>query len=283
LDSLLCGDRYTVHRVGAENMTLAEVLNRIQTQLRLTPIISEDQVIDMLQQSVQRFCLGAQVLERWTIIPIKEGAAQYWLPANHQSTISVYYDGDQLQRCNQYDAQLVSPTEPVYYYEDEWSDDASEYLSTAFLTQYALMPELMLQWLAREQSAKGRKTITLVAAPTTDGDYSIGGAPPIGIVWGNTSDPTVVWGSGVGIAVAAYTVTGNLLVIYKYRDQIPSATTDDITWHDGVAVGYMCGALSIALSTETDEYDRYRSWLYGQMSDALAASMRGLAINRRLR
>lgn len=264
-------------------MTLADMLNRMQTQLRFSPIISSTQMLDALQQAIQRFCLAAQALERWMIIPVKAGCAQYWLPANHQATIGAYYDEGLLQWCTQYDAQLVSPDTPVYYYEDEWSDDASTYTSTAFLTQYAILSDMILQWLCREQTSKGRKTITLVGTPIVDGDYNIGGTPPIGIVFGGTYDPTVVWGAALGGSVAAYSSGGNLVIFYKYRDDVPNAVTDTLTWHDALATGYMCGALALCLDTEADEYDRYRSWLYGQISEALASSMRGLAINRRLR
>jgi hypothetical protein len=264
-------------------MTLDEMLDRMQTQLRLSPIISTDHLLDMLQQSVQHFCQASQVLERWIVIPVKSGVTQYWLPADHQATIGVYYDEQLLPWCTQYDAQLVSPTNPTYYYEDEWSDDASTYLSSSFLTQYVMMSELILHWLCREQPSKGRKVLTLVGTPSADGDYNHGGAPPSGIVDGETYDSTVVWGSSLGAAVAAYSTNGNLMVFYKYRDAIPTDATDDITWHDALATGYMAGALSLAMSTETDEYDRYRSWLYRQISDILAGSMRGLAINRRLR
>lgn len=279
-------------------MNLATILSRMAIQQRLTPIATDPERLVWLQRSIQRFSARTLWLDRWTVILAKSGVAQYWLPVDHLVTTLAYYNGQRLQMCTSFDTELVAPSTPVYYHEDEWSDDASKSLSTAFMTHYALMSDMILQWLARAQASQGRKTITLVAAPTADGSYNVGTPAATGVTvtqpdirylpdlqWHAGSWYVPEWydtGDALGTTWTANT-TNNIWLFYKYSDTLPSSITDDTEWNDALGVAYMCGALEHALLSEDDEYDRFRAWLYGQIASFMSATLRGMVINRRLR
>ncbi len=297
-------------------MTLAEIIDRCTTQLRLSPLVTDAQLIVYLKQAIQKFGLQSQFLERWSVIVTKADAAKYYLPEGHQVTVAAFYNEVRLEQCTSFDSQLYTPTAvpvitsadgwfldgffddwmlgsgatttanllvPTYYYEDEWQDDASTYLSTAFVTQYALLSQFILMWLCKEQRSQGRKTITLVPPPAVDGTTSPLGATVLGGLDGTIDYPTVAWADTLGLVQYAATTQDNLWIIYKHRDILPESVADEIEYNEVLGVAYMVGALSLALNTEADEYDRYRSWLYGQISAGIAGSLRGLAINGGLR
>lgn len=260
-------------------MTLTELVDRIQEQLRLTPISSETDIIRWLQQAIRRFGIRSAWLDAFTVIPVKSGAARYLLPADHVATTAVYYNGNKLQKCTVSDAELVSPSGPVYYHEDDWQDEASEAQAGEFALHWGLNEFWLLQ-LMRSQLSLGRKTLTLVAAPTVDG--SAVSEPLVGGMDGTTTSETFWTAVSPGGAYTTLDTSGNLALFYKRFDALPQSVTDDLSWKDIPAILYGCGALSMALSTEDDECDRYRSWLYSYIGDSVSQSLRGMAINRRL-
>jgi len=261
---------------------LATILDMCQLQLRETPIVSTDDIIRWLETGVRRFCLRARWLDGLVIIPAKANCAIYLLPGNHIATTSVYYNETKLQRCNNVDAQLVSPTGPVYYYEDDWQDEASQAAPAEFAIQISLEPLWALQQM-HAQNTLGRRTVTFVAAPTVDGNVSGCGSPTIGMLEGQvTSVDLLYWPDGDGIVYALDTTEYNFLVFYKAIDVLPYSATDTINWSDGFDMVYSAAALNLALGTEDDEYDRYRAWIYGNISDSVAAMLNSMSINRKL-
>lgn len=260
-------------------MTLADVLDKCQQQVRLSPIISDANLVMWLQQSVRRFAVRSKWLDKWTVIPIKAESAKYLLPGDHVTTVAAFYDETRLQQCTAFDVQFVSPTVPTYYYEDEWSDEASEAGVSEFALHYALEDLWMFQ-LLRSQNSQGRKTITLFAAPTVDGD---GGSATIGLLDGTLTADTFYWWDTTGIPVTVLSTEDNLTLFYKAFDRLPETATDDVVWNDVLGVLYTMGAVSLAMGTEDDEYDRYRAWLYDFMQSGVADALRGMAINTRSR
>ena len=258
--------------------------SRVRTQLRESPLISAADTSLWLSQAIEDFSNKAQWLEDWNIIPCKANVAPYFLPINHQVTILAYYDEVRLYPCTELEAQLVSPGTPIYYYEDEWSDQASHHLSTEFVIHYALQTDLWMIQQAHAQNYQGRKTITLVDVPTADGTVSKYGDAAVGVLDGSITDTTIRWTDRMtGLPVSIVPTTGNLLVFFKCTDETPNNSDDTIYWNDALAVAYTAGACSYGLVTEDDEYDRYRSWVYNNMADAIANSLRSMSINPGIR
>ena len=258
-------------------MTLADVLDRCQQQVRLSPVITDDALVSWLQQSIRKFAIKSRWLDKWTVIPVKAGSAKYLLPGDHTTTVAAFYDETRLQQCTAFDTQFVSPTTPLYYYEDEWEDEASEGGVSEFVLQYAL-EDLWLFQLMRSQNSHGRKTITLLAAPVTDGD---GGSAAVGLLDGTLTADTFYWPDTAGIPVAVMSTGTNLTLFYKAFDRLPETASDNAVWNDALGILYSMGAISLAMGTEDDEYDRYRAWLYDFMQSGVADALKGMAINAR--
>lgn len=261
-------------------MMLPDILSRCQLQMRMTPITTMDQLLMWFKQGVERVCNESQALQRWRIILCKAGAAEYLLPGDHQWTVAVYYDEQRLGRCTAFDAQLVSPGSPMYYHEDNWENFASESLSASMVYQHTLLPDLLLLQQAHSQSDAGRKTLTLVDAPTVDGTHSSIGQAFVGFYDGSLSDDSFQWNPTVGLLFDAAVTDGNIWLWYKYRDILPSTTSDEISYHATLSVLYMCATLELSLVTEDDEYDRYRSWLYGELWRQSASIIKRVATNK---
>ena len=258
-------------------MNWVAMLGRLEQQTRQSPIIDDTDLLNWTQQGIRVFDARAQWLENWHFLIVKTGCEQVLLPDDHLTTVGVWYNGVRLQRCTAFDAQLVSPTGPVYYHEDNWSDWASGAGRGEFATHYELMGEFWPLQLGRAQSTHGRKTLTLIGTPTSTGTYSE-----------TTTAPTISATSlqSYDLYVLSYTLlstTNNVLIVYKQRGTLPQTVTDTVSWSDGLAIGYMCQALSYALTGEDDEYDRYRAWMYGYLADAIAGTLKGMAISRRQR
>lgn len=263
-------------------MTLADVLTKCQQQMRLSPLSDDQSLVNWLNQAIRRFGIRSKFLDKWMIIPCKANVARYLLPGDHITTVAAFYDEVRLQDCTAFDAQQVSPDSPVYYYEDEWSDESSQGLVSEFTLHYGLCEWWPLQ-LMRSQNAYGRKTITLVAAPLADGTATTFGEAVTGTLDGTVTADTVYWADTSGIPYNVTTSAGNLLLFYKAFDTIPETAADQIVWNDVLASAYTCGTLSMSLSGEDDEYDRYRAWLYSYLMDSMADSLQKMAINKAIR
>ena len=258
-------------------MTLLEVLDKCKQQTRLSPIITDDDLVSWLQQSIRKFAIKSKWLDKWTIVPVKANSAKYLLPGDHVTTVAAFYDETRLEQCTVFDTQFVSPLTPLYYYEDEWEDESSEGQVSEFVLHYALEDFWLFQFM-RSQNSYGRKTITLLAPPTTDGD---GGAAAVGLLDGTLTAETFHWPVTTGIPVAIMSTGTNLTIFYKAFDQLPETPADTTVWNDVLGVLYSMGAVSLAMGTEDDEYDRYRAWLYDFIQNGVADSLRGMAINAR--
>lgn len=263
-------------------MTLADVLAKCQQQMRLSPLVDDASLVNWLNQAIRRFGVRSKWLDKWLIIPCKADVSRYLLPGDHVTTVAAFYDEVRLQDCTAFDAQLVAPLTPVYYYEDNWSDDSSQGLVSEFVLHYPLQEFWPLQQM-KSQNSYGRKTITLVAAPTADGDYTTFGEAVTGTLDGTVTADTVYWPDTSGIPYNITSSTGNLIVFYKAFDQLPEDETDEIVWNDVLASAYTAGTLSMSMADESDEYDRYRSWLYQFLSDSISDSLRNMAINKFIR
>lgn len=279
-------------------MNFLTILANISEQLRLSPISTSDNIVQWFTQAVKSGCIKSKFLEKFTIIPAKANVAKYLLPADHIATIGAMFDGSHISKINASEVEFVAPTTPLYYYEDEWEDEASDAVASEFATHYALNEFWPLQ-LMRSQPSAGAKTVTLLAAPTADGVCA--SSPIAGVLFGsiytspyfvpgyfgsgyfvNGSDD-LIWMNTSGIVTSIVSSEGNLLLFYKYIDTLPVDSETDITYNDLMALVYSTGTLSLALSTEDDEYDRYRSWLYGNIADSITGMMAGIAVNARIR
>lgn len=258
-------------------MNWVTVLGRLQQQTRQSPIVSDSDLLAWMQQAIRVFDNRAQWLEGWHVLPVKASVASYLLPENHLTTVGAWFQGIRVQVCTAWDAQQVSPAAGVYYYEDNWADWASDAAQGEFALHHLLLGELWPLQLCRAQSSHGRKTLTLVSAPTADGTYTSSTSVPA------TVATTLQTYDQYLLAYTLLPESTNLLVLYKQRGQLPASTTDTVSWSDGLVCGYMARALSYALGTEDDEYDRYRSWMYGFVADQMAGVLKGMAINRRQR
>lgn len=256
-------------------MTLTEVIDKCFQQVRLSPIITDAEMTNWLQQSVRKFGIRSKWLDKWLIIPIKANAAKYLLPGDHITTVAAFYDEVRLEQCTVFDTQFVAPLTPLYYHEDEWEDEASESGVAEWVYQYALVDLWQFQ-LMRMQNTHGRKTITLVAAPAADGS---GGQTAIGQWSGTVTTETFYWPDTSGIPVMVADSKGNLMVFYKAYDRIPETPQDDVVWNDVLGITYAMGAIALAMGTEDDEYDRYRAWLYDFMQNGIADALRGIGIS----
>ena len=261
-------------------MTLSEVLDRCKQQTRLTPLITDANIVSWLRQAIKKFGVKSKFLDKWMIIPCKAGTAKYLLPGDHAITTGVFYDEVRLQQCTAFDVQLVNPDTPLYYYEDEWEDESSQAEQSEFIKQYALMGDFWMLQLARSQNSYARKTLTLVAAPTADGEAIM---PPTGCIEGTMTADTFYYPNTVGIPVGAWSSAKNILLFYKAFDRMPTDAADDVVWNDALAVCYTAGAVSLAMGTEDDEYDRYRAWLYDFIMNGVGDALKGVAINARAR
>jgi hypothetical protein len=261
-------------------MTLAEVLDRCKQQTRLTPLITDANLVSWLRQAIKKFGVKSKFLDKWMIIPCKADTAKYLLPGDHVITTAAFYDEVRLQQCTAFDAQLVNPTTPLYYYEDEWEDEASQSEPSEFAKHYALMGEFWMLQLMRSQNSYGRKTITLVAAPTEDGEAFM---PITGAIEGTLTADSFYYPDTVGIPVGAWSSAKNILLFYKAFDRMPLEADDNIVWNDVLATCYTAGAVSLAMGTEDDEYDRYRAWLYDFIASGVGDALKGVAINARAR
>lgn len=258
-------------------MMLLDMLNNISEQLRLSPISTSANIVQWMTQSVKSACIKSRFLEKFTIIPAKANVARYMLPADHIATTGAIFDGTSISRTNAYDIEFVTPTTPTYYYEDEWEDEASEARASEFATHYALNELWPLQLMRSQQSA-GSKTVTLVSEPTADGTAV--SSPIVGILDGTVDVTTLVWTDTAGLVVSILSTDGNLLLFYKHIDALPVDAVTDIEYNDLMGLIYNAGTLSLALSTEDDEYDRYRSWLYDFIATSIATLLGSIAVNR---
>ena len=106
-------------------MTLLEVLAKCKQQTRLSPIITDDDLVSWLQQSIRKFAIKSKWLDKWSVIPIKANTAKYLLPGDHVTTVAAFYDETRLEQCTTFDTQFVDPLTPIYYHEDEWEDEGA--------------------------------------------------------------------------------------------------------------------------------------------------------------
>ena len=134
------------------------------------------------------------------------------------------------------------------------------------------------------QSSLGRRTVTVLAAPVADGTVSPIGSPIVGMLEGEVDNTDLVyWPDPEGICYAIDTTEGNFLMFYKSIDQLPYNDTDTVEWSDAWDMAYASSALSFALGTEDDEYDRYRAWMYDFLASNTADTLRNMAINAKLK
>ena len=261
-------------------MMLLDMLANISEQLRLSPISTSANIIQWMTQAIKSTCIKSRFLEKFAIIPGKKDVARYLLPADHIATTGASFDGATIGRINVKDAEFVNPTVPTFYYEDEWEDEASEAGASEFATHYTLNELWPLQ-LMRSQPSAGAKTITLVSAPVADGNAAA--SPIVGVLDGTVDSTSLIWMNPYGLVVSALSTEGNLLVFYKYIDTLPVDAETDIEYSDLMGLLYNTGTLGLALSTEDDEYDRYRSWLYDFISTSVAGLLSSMAVNRSIR
>lgn len=259
-------------------MTLTEVLDKCYRQLRLSPLITTGNLINWLGQGIRSFAIKSGWLDAWTIIPAKADTAKYLLPADHVATTAVYYDGQALGKCLPQETELVSPTMPTYYTEEEWEDEASDVPPGSFAIHYALNDYWPLQ-LGRAQNSYGRKTITLISAPTVDG-YAISSPVTQAVVGTVSGDYFYAPNGALGRVYSIISTEDNITLFYKKVDSLPETEDDNIVWSDILGVVYTCGAVALALGTEDDEYDRYRAWLYEQISNNVSSILRNMVIKR---
>jgi len=260
-------------------MNFFDILSNISEQLRLSPISTSDNIVQWFTQSIKDVCIKSRFLEKFTIIPAKAGVAKYLLPGDHIATTGALFDGAHISKINASDVEFVTPTTPTYYYEDEWCDEASDNLPAEFATHMALNELWPLQ-LMRSQLSAGSKTVTLLSAPTADGTAA--SSPIIGVLDGEISTTDLVWMQTSGLVHSVVSSAGNLLLFYKYVDTLPVDVETDITYNDLMGIIYSMGTLSLALSTEDDEYDRYRSWLYGNITESITTMLTSIGVNKRI-
>ena len=258
-------------------MMLLEMLTSISTQLRLSPISTSANIVQWLTQAIKSTCIKGHFLEKFSIVPAKANVQRYLLPGDHIATTGALFDGASIGRINAADIEFVSPTVPTYYYEDEWEDEASEAKVSEFATHYTLNELWPLQ-LMRSQPSAGAKTITLVCAPTADGTAVA--SPIVGILDGTVDDTELIWQLTTGLVVSVLSTEKNLLLFYKYIDVLPVDAYTDIEYSDLLGIVYSAGTLGLALSTEDDEYDRYRSWLYEHIATSFSALLASISVQR---
>jgi hypothetical protein len=261
-------------------MMLLDMLDNISEQLRLSPISTSANIVQWMTQAIKSICIKSRFLEKFAIIPAKKDVARYLLPGDHIATTGALFDGATIGRINVKEAEFVSPTLPTYYYEDEWEDEASEAGVSEFATHYTLNELWPLQ-LMRSQPSAGAKTITLVHAPTVDGTAAA--SPIVGVLDGTVDSTSLIWMNPLGMVVSALSTEGNLLVFYKYIDTLPIDAETEIEYSDLMGLLYNAETLSLALSTEDDEYDRYRSWLYDHIATSVSGLLGGMSVNRSIR
>ena len=261
-------------------MMFLDMLANIQEQLRISPISTSDNIVQWMTQAIKNTCIKSRFLEKFAIIPCKANVARYLLPGDHIATTGAMFDGANLNRINASEVEFVSPTIPTYYYEDEWEDEASEAKVSEFATHYTLNELWPLQ-LMRSQPSAGAKTITLVSAPTADGTAVA--SPIVGILDGTVDSTALIWMNPLGLAISVLSTVGNLLVFYKFIDVLPIDAITDIEYSDLMGLLYNAGTLGLALSTEDDEYDRYRSWLYDFIANSVSTQLASIATNRSIR
>jgi hypothetical protein len=258
-------------------MMLLDMLSNISEQLRLSPISTSANIVQWLTQAIKSTCIKSRFLEKFCIVPAKANVQRYLLPGDHIATTGMLFDGSSLGRINVVDADFVSPTTPTYYYEDEWNDEASEAGVAEFATHYTLNELWPLQ-LMRSQPSAGAKTFTLVCAPTVDGTAAA--SPIVGILDGTVDSTTLVWDQTAGMVISVLSTELNTLIFYKYIDVLPVDAETDIEYSDLLGILYSAGTLGLALSTEDDEYDRYRSWLYEYVATSISGLLGTMAVNR---
>ena len=258
-------------------MMLLDMLSNISEQLRISPISTSANIVQWLTQAIKSTCIRSRFLEKFSIVPAKANIARYLLPGDHIFTTGALFDGVSIGRINANDVDFVSPTVPTYYYEDEWEDEASEAHASEFATHYTLNELWPLQ-LMRSQPSAGAKTITLVCAPTADGTAVA--SPIVGILDGTVDDTALIWQLTTGLVISVLSTAGNLTLFYKHMDTLPIDAETDIQYSDLLGVLYNTGTLGLALSTEDDEYDRYRSWLYEHINTAVTGLLSSIAVNR---
>jgi hypothetical protein len=158
--------------------------------------------------------------------------------------VAAFYDETRLEQCTTFDTQFVSPVIPTYYHEDEWEDEASEGAVSEFVLHYALESLWLFQFM-RSQNTHGRKTITLVAVPTVDGDGSVA---TLGMVSGTLSAATIYWPTTAGLPVAAMSTETNLTLFYKAFDLLPEDPADAIVWNDVLGILYSMRMMSTTVT-----------------------------------
>lgn len=260
-------------------MMLLDMLDSVSEQLRISPISTSANVVQWMTQAIKSVCVKSKFLEKFAIIPAKAGIEKYLLPADHIATTGALFDGTSIYRINASDLEFITPTTPTFYYEDEWEDEASDAGVSEFATHYTLNELWPLQ-LMRSQPSAGAKTITLVSAPTVDGTAAA--SPIVGILDGTVDSTSLIWSYTTGLVVSVLSTEKNLLVFYKHVDTLPIDAVTDIEYNDMLGIIYNAGTLGLALSTEDDEYDRYRSWLYEYIASSAATLLSSIAVNRRI-
>ena len=252
-------------------MNVGTLLQRCHLQLRLTPLVSLDDLRLLLKQAVRQVSVDCKFLEDWFIILCKKGASRYFLPQNHLMTTAVFYDKRCLLPVLGHEVPLLSADSPLYYTEDDWRDEASGARPSEFVIHMALNDLWPLQ-LMRSQSGFGRKVITILSAPANDGEIPPS-APVLGMIeWLWTSGPVAHWPYQTGAFYQMPTTNGNLTVFCRVADEEPVA--DSVTYNDMLSVLYLSKTLGLALSSEDDESDQVRSLIYGEIARAGAEILR---------
>jgi hypothetical protein len=271
-------------------MDVGTLLQRCRLQLRLTPLVSLDDLRLLLKQAVRQVSVDCKFLEDWFIILCKKDTSRYFLPQNHLLTTAVFYDKRCLMPVLGHEVPLLSADSPLYYTEDDWQDEAGSAKSSEFVIHMALNDLWPLQ-LMRSQSGFGRKVITILRAPLQDGEIP-SSAPVLGwIEWvwsywqaiygqGNygsgwtygETESVQHWPRQSGAFYQLLATSDNLTVFCRVADEEP--TVDSVTYNDLLSVLYLSKTLSLALSSEDDESDQVRSLIYEEIARAGAEILR---------
>jgi hypothetical protein len=235
--------------------------------------MSLDDLRLLLKQAVRQVSVDGKFIEDWFIILCKKDVSRYFLPQNHLMTISVFYDKRCLMPVLGHEVPLLLADSPLYYTEDDWQDEASGANSSEFVIHMALNYLWPLQ-LMRSQSGFGRKVITILSAPASDGEIPPS-APVLGMIeWLWTSGSVLHWPYQTGAFYQMPTIDGNLTVFCRVADEEPIA--DSVTYNDMLSVLYLGKTLSLSLSSEDDESDQVRSLIYEEIARAGTEMLRSL-------
>src|SRR5512140_3249767 len=103
-------------------MNLLTMLTNITEQLRISPISTSANIVQWLTQSIKSVCIKSRWLEKFTIVPAKNGVSKYLLPGDHIATTGALFNNIGISKINASDIEFVAPQTPTYYHEDEWED-----------------------------------------------------------------------------------------------------------------------------------------------------------------